>query len=307
MSPRDPPPNTNPNDQWSELTVGVPSRLDHFLRTALPHLSRRILSELIAAGRTRLNGSRAHKGSRVRPGDRVQVGADLLAVTCLRPQTRPPLAIIYVDDHLVAIDKPCGMPSVAQNVLEVDTAANFLIGSFPETAALDRLEAGFVHRLDTATSGVLLAARSSAAHSDLRAAFRRRDVVKRYCAMVDGAVHASGICRGAIRNKPGDPRRVEVVDAGLSETARAAETQYRPVARFGTHTLLEVEIHSGARHQVRAHLAALGHPITGDDLYGGSDADRLMLHAAEIELAHPMSGAAIVIAARPAPFARDLG
>lgn len=307
MPSRDPPQNANSDDNWSELAVGVPSRLDHFLRTALPHLSRRILSELTATGRIRINGSPARKGSSVRPGDRVQVGADLVAVTCLRPQAQPPLPILYVDDHLVAIDKPCGMPSVAQSVLEVGTAANFLIGAFPETAALDRLEAGFVHRLDTATSGALLAARSPAAHSALRAAFRRREVVKRYCAMVDGAVNASGICRGTIRNKPGDPRRVEVVDADPSEVSRAAETVYRPVARFGTHTLLEVEIRSGARHQVRAHLAALGYPIAGDDLYGGSGADRLMLHASEIELTHPISGEAMLIAAGSAPFPRDLG
>jgi 23S rRNA pseudouridine1911/1915/1917 synthase len=311
VSPR--PADGNPRPAaWRALAVGSPGRLDAFLAAALPHLSRRHLVQLIAEGRVRLHGAAAGKGTAVRHGDVVEVDAELVEVRALRPQPRPALPIVYLDEYLVAIDKPCGVASVAQSVLDLGTAANFLIAACPETAALDGrgLEAGFVHRLDTATSGVLLAARRADVHRTLRDRFRRQVVVKRYRTLVAGEVRGGGACNAPIRNKPGDPRRVEIVREARADrqmpVGRAAETRFRALAAGPQASLLEVEIHSGARHQIRAHLAAIGHPIVGDDLYGGPPAHRLMLHAHEIALDHPASGQPTTIRATPPPELQGL-
>ncbi len=180
------------------------------------------------------------------------------------------------------------MPSIAQSVGDTGTAANFLIARFPETRDLDRrgLEAGFVHRLDTATSGVLLAARTAAAHRSLRAQFRGGTALKTYIAVVHGAVRESGVIRHSIRARPGDPARVEVI-AENTPGGQTAETHYRPLSSTDALSLLEVEIHSGARHQIRVHLAALGHPIVGDAIYGSAGGTRLLLHASSVVIEHP--------------------
>lgn len=286
---------------WRTLTVSQAGRLDAFLAAALPHLSRRHLVELMAARRIRLRGGEpARKGAGVRRGDVVEVDAELLEVRALRPQPQPPLPIIHVDQHLVALDKPCGVASVARTVLDLGTAANFLIAAFPETAALDRrgLEAGFVHRLDTATSGALLAARRPEAYAILRDQFRQHQVRKRYLAVVGGHLEDAATCAAPIRNRPGDATRVEVVARGAAG-GRDATTWFRPVATRGDTTLLDVEIRTGARHQIRVHLAHLGHPIAGDLWYGGQPAPRLMLHACEVSFDHPATGRPTTIRAAP--------
>jgi 23S rRNA pseudouridine1911/1915/1917 synthase len=275
-------------------------RLDRFIADHTSVRTRRRTASIIAAGAVRVNGRAARKGCILRRGDVVEI--DPLALADVPPPPQPDLAIpiLYEDDALIAVDKPAGMPSVALLAGEAGTVANFLLARAPDTAAAGRtaLEAGLVHRLDTGTSGVLLAARSAPAWRDLRAQFRRQAVRKHYLAWVDGDVTAAGVRREPIAH---DPRRTHAMlacrDAARAQSLRArpALTRYRPQERRGRTTLLAVEIVTGVRHQIRVHLAAAGHPICGDALYGGSAAPRLMLHAALLCVRHPVSRQALSI------------
>ncbi len=287
-------------NEWSDLTVASESRLDHFLRQSIPHLSVRNLRHLAETGSIRVNGRLARKGSRVRAGDVVNVPSEIVATTTLRAQPEIQVPILFQDEHVIGIDKPSEMPSIARTVLDTGTAANFLVGRFPETLSLDRrgLEAGIVHRLDTATSGVLIAARDSTSHRALTREFRGGDARKTYRAVVEGTIRTPGEVRDLIRGKPGDPSRVEVVAPGTTG-GQPAQTGFEPISSINGFTLLKVEIRSGARHQIRAHLASIGHPIVGDQLYGDRVADRLALHAYSVDFNHPISGQPVAIKAQP--------
>jgi 23S rRNA pseudouridine1911/1915/1917 synthase len=279
-------------------------RLDRFVADHTQVRTRRRTASIIAAGAVRVNGRAARKGCILRRGDVVEIDPLALADVPPPPQADLALPILYEDDALIAVDKPSGMPSVALRAGEIGTVANFLLARAPDTAAAGRtaLEAGLVHRLDTGTSGVLLAARSAPAWRDLRAQFRRHAVRKQYLAWVDGDVAASGVRREPIAH---DPRRAHAMlacrDAVQAQSLRArpALTRYRPRERRGRTTLLAVEIATGVRHQIRVHLAAAGHPVCGDALYGGSAAPRLMLHAALLGVRHPVSRRALSIDSPP--------
>ena len=295
----------------TELPVEASARLDHFLREALPHLSRRHLRRLLEQGNIQVNGRRSKKGHQVVAGDVVSVDRDIAQATRLRPQPELALPILYEDETLIAIDKPCSVPSVAQRATDLGTAANFVLAHCPGNADLGKstMEAGIVHRLDTATSGVLLAAKSDGALRQVRQQFREHTVEKTYRLIVAGQVsgkNASG--EGAIstplRNRPGRPDLVEVADEGVAKS-RPAETRYKVIGTTETTTHLEACIHTGARHQIRAHFASIGHPLVGDVTYGSCHAaPRLMLHAWRVSLVHPGSGVKTTIEAPLPPELR---
>ncbi|MGD9762587.1 MAG: pseudouridine synthase [Candidatus Binatia bacterium] len=271
-------------------------RLDQFIgREMRGPLGRRHAVAIITAGGVRVNGRRARKGVRLRAGDVVEVDAAALGAGELGAQPELPVAVLHEDATLIAVDKPPGMPSVALRTTDRDTVANFLRAYAPETAEASRspLEGGLAHRLDTPTSGVLLAARNPAAWAALRAQFSRRAVQKEYAAMVDGDLRDPGVLRWPIAHDPGraaamvvcrDPARARLL------RARPAMTTFHPIERRGNATLLAIAIPTGVRHQIRAHLAAIGHPVRGDALYGGTPAERLMLHARSLRLRHPATG-----------------
>jgi len=288
------------------LEVDAPQRLDHFLCRRLPHLSRRHLQSLIGAGDVRVNGRRAtKKGIHLRIGDTVTLARQWVAVRSVQPQPELALPVLYEDADLAAIDKPAGLASVAQRVTDRDTVANLVAALYPETAALagGATESGIVHRLDTATSGVLLVARTAAAHTEMRRQFAEHLVEKEYRAVVGGRVESAGTIAHPLVGKSGDPSRMVIADTD-TPGARAAETRIRPLRSDAQSTLLEVHITTGARHQIRAHLAAVGHPIVGDSRYGGTPAARLMLHACEVRFSHPATRDAATIRS-PTPAELD--
>lgn len=287
------------------LAVVEPGRVDHFLRAALPHLSQRTLREILGEGRVRLNGRRARKGDRVGPGDVVAIDAAWCDTTTLRGQPDLGIPILAECAEWVALDKPAGTPSVAQRLVDLGTVSNFLAGRFPESAAVAarNLECGVVHRLDTATSGVLLAARSAKAYRALRAQFATHAVTKTYRVLVDGQVGGPGCVTASIRTVPGDPTRVEIVP-DAARGARPAETSFRPIAAGAEFSELEVEIRSGVRHQIRLHLASIGHAVVGDELYGRGGGARLFLHAQTVAFSDPSTGRPTSVSAPlPAQFA----
>ena len=282
------------------LTLGAGAvRLDTFLRGALPAMSRRLVRRLIAEGAVCVNGRPAAKGVRVAPGDRVTL-PDLPAT--ITPEPGLALAVLHEDDALVALDKPGGMPGHALDPRQRGTAAAFLLARYPEMADVgDPLAPGLVHRLDSGTSGLLVAARTRAAHCALRAALRARAVEKRYLAWVAGDASALDGARVALplAHDPRDRRRMVPAAAGMR--AWPAETSLMVVSTGCARSLVEATIRTGVTHQVRVHLAARGHPVLGDVLYGGAPAGlprgRHALHAAGLTLPHPTDGRPLSLSA----------
>ena len=286
-------------------------RLDRLISEQWGPLTRRRTRAIIAAGAVRVNGHVARKGLALRAGDVVEVDAAALSDQVPRGEAGLAVGVLVEDAAVLAIDKPAGMASVALDGETLGSVANVLLGRAPETAAAGRtpLEAGLVHRLDTGTSGVLLAARSATAWTALREQFRARQVDKRYVAWVEGALTRSGAIDIPIAHHPRRPRVMQVcADPARARAlgARAARTTYRPLSRRGDATLIEVTIDAGVRHQVRAHLAALGHPVRGDILYGAGAAPRLLLHAAALRVRHPLDGRWLTIES-PLPEAFSRG
>ncbi|MFN8624900.1 MAG: RluA family pseudouridine synthase [Candidatus Binatia bacterium] len=278
-----------------------------FLAQHVPACSRRTAQRAIAAGEVRINGRRARKGDRVRPQDLVQVADTLYASPPLQANPQLALPILYEDDAMIAVDKPAGMPSQALSAHERETVANFLLARHPEVAGIEKggREAGLVHRLDVETSGVLLAARTAAAYRALRQQFSRRQVVKDYVALVEGEVRVAGIVDTPIAHDRRNPRRMRVTAPGDAH-GRPAITHFDPIERHPMLTVVRVRIPTGVMHQIRVHLASIGHPIVGDRMYGATaePASRRLLHAASLSVTHPTAGKAVRIhSPLPADFA----
>jgi 23S rRNA pseudouridine1911/1915/1917 synthase len=266
-------------DERDVVVEGAAERFDRWLRRALPGLSRRLIHTLIAEGSVRVDGRRATKGFVVQPGARVTVPAQLT----LAPNAALALTVLYEDALLIAVDKPGGLPSHPLDPRERDTVANFILARYPETAILG---GGLIHRLDTGTSGVLLAARTPEGWHTVRAAFRDHVVAKRYLALVPGTVPAETTIDLSLSHDPGDRRRMVPARPGLR--AWPAVSVVRHVSSGGSTSLVSIVMQTGVMHQIRAHLASLGHPVLGDALYGGPAADlppgRHALHAADLTL-----------------------
>ncbi|MBW2730932.1 MAG: RluA family pseudouridine synthase [Deltaproteobacteria bacterium] len=260
-------------------------RLASFLRVRLPGVSSGAIKKVIEAGQVWVDSRPGRKGQRLRVGQRV------LAATA--PDERPlpspemPLEVIDVTPAVVVVNKPPGVPTHPLLPAEQGTLANALVARYPECIEASELprEGGLVHRLDTSTSGVLLAARSRRAFQHLRGLFRAGQVDKRYLALVSGAVEKTLVIERAIKSDGQDRRRVEVSyrdDVGLP-----SRSVVHPLARLGAWTLVHVDCHTGRRHQVRLHLASQGHPLAGDVLYGGEammGLEGALLHAAELSV-----------------------
>jgi 23S rRNA pseudouridine1911/1915/1917 synthase len=260
-----------------------------FLVAHTPDITRREIVEWIAAGHARINGRVSAKGTTVRPGDTVSLTSP--ATFFANPHL--PIQILWADATLVVVNKPSGIPSVALRHDDTATVANFLVAHFPDIATTGPrpLEAGIVHRLDTATSGVLVAARTCQAYNTLRAQFSERTVEKQYLALVHGQVQQAGERRSFLR--PSGPRGQRMRET-TARDGQEAQTIYTPVMRFLHHTLVRATIPTGVRHQIRVHLAALGYPIVGDSLYGEApETGRLCLHAKDLTFFHPRTGARV--------------
>jgi 23S rRNA pseudouridine1911/1915/1917 synthase len=277
-------------------------RLDVLLVRRVEGMSRAKARRMIQDGLVRVNGRRARKGSRVARGDGVAL-AELPRPTDFTPAPAPevPLVVVHEDPHLVIVDKPAGLPTHPLRPHERRTLANALLARYPEMAHVGyaRREPGILHRLDNDTSGLLLAARSEAAFERLREQLRAGAIDKRYLALVDGLATAPSVVDVPIAPHPSDPRRVhpcvDEADRRLP-AARPARTEISSARPLRGCTLLEVRATVAVRHQIRAHLASVGHPLVGDWLYGGSPLEapsRHFLHASSLALSHPVTGQAL--------------
>jgi 23S rRNA pseudouridine1911/1915/1917 synthase len=261
-------------------------RIDRVIARKYPDTSRRLLAELFDSGAVRVGGRTAKKGDRVAAGVEVTLAYAPAQGADLRPAPDPDAAarvtVLHLDDEVVVIAKPAGMPSQPLRPGELGTAAGALAALHPECAATsdDPRDGGLVHRLDIGTSGALIAARTRAAWLSLRAAFAAGEVDKAYLALVEHAPVANG-CDLPLTTR-GRKAAVDLAE-GLE-----AHTSWELVSRHGDRRLLRCQATTGRMHQVRAHLAHCGAPIVGDELYGGAPFPGLtgfFLHAATVRFA----------------------
>lgn len=320
--------------------ASVGERLDRFLVGRLPDVSRVQVQQWIDEGHVSVltaKGDARHMkaGSRIRSGETIRVAGGTITRPPLHAQPEPiPLHVIYEDAWLAAIEKPAGMAvhsgaGATDSARNSGTLVNALLYRMASLSATGGpLRPGIVHRLDKQTSGLILVAKDDRTHRRLSEKFARREVHKKYLALVHGAVSLE---RGTV-NAPIDRdrlRRTRMTTRRIG--GRTAVSHYhvleRIQSRFGRFTLLEVEIETGRTHQIRVHLASIGHPVVGDTTYGAprrilphiqapatkqqkEAADRNaiqltrnFLHATHLEITHPETGKPLVL---DSPLPEDL-
>lgn len=280
-------------------------RLDHFLQDHLRDYSRSRLQSWIKDGHVLVNGAAARASLVLRGGEHVEVSPAELAPLNATPEDLP-IEILYQDDGVIAVNKPSGVVVHAGAGAHSGTLVNRLVHHFEALSKVGgELRPGIVHRLDRGTSGVLLVARTDAAHRDLAEQFASRTVEKTYLALVEGRMNAdSGRITQPITR---DPVRRTRMTAKLGH-GREAITEFRVRDRFEGFTYLEVRIGTGRTHQIRAHLTSLGHPVAGDRLYGARARERVFLHAWKIAFTSPATGERVQVEAPlPAELRQWLG
>jgi 23S rRNA pseudouridine1911/1915/1917 synthase len=249
---------------------------------------------LIAQGHVLVDGRREKASYRPEGGELVRVEIPRIEKRTVTGENIP-VNIVYEDESLLVVDKPAGMVVHPAPGNWSGTLVNALLGRGGGiSSAGDPERAGMVHRLDKETSGLLIVAKTDRAHRVLSAALAARRVVRRYAVMTWGHISADALTIDKpIARDPRDRKRMAIVNKG-----RPAKTDLIRLARFDAGDLLRAHLHSGRTHQIRVHLASIGHPVMGDDVYGGGGGRRVaglppkrhFLHAARLAFNHPMTG-----------------
>lgn len=280
-----------------EFVCKKAGRLDQLLVAELAGFSRAQVRNLLQDGRVRLNGKRVTTGVHLSPGDAVTVHATQVPQKVPVGQSNLPLDVVHEDDALIFVNKPAGMPCAPLRPDGTGTLANALVARYPELRGVgpNSLEAGLLWRLDNETSGLLAVAHKADAFAALRQQQDASAIAKTYVALVRGEiVSPEGVVDIPIAHDAQDKTRMRAVRSpaeAVQMKARPATTHFVVRQRLAGFTLVACEIHRGARHQIRVHLASLGTPICGDALYDPRwqqrPAPRHFLHAEEVQLVHP--------------------
>jgi 23S rRNA pseudouridine1911/1915/1917 synthase len=273
------------------------ARLDKVLAELVPELSRARVKRAIEMGVVRVNGRRVPKGGTVAAGDVLKIDVGRVADAPAVPTPEAPLVVLLETQHLAVVDKPAGQPTAPLRPGETGTLVNAILGRWTELVPADAetfvghsaREPGIVHRLDTETSGAVVVARTRAAFEALKTALKEGRLDKRYLLVCSSeGLPDEGTIEIPLTNHPKDQRRVLACvhprDVMRYEP-RPAVTRWRIVRRAGPWALVEARVGKALRHQIRAHFAAIGHPLAGDELYGGTvirALGRHALHAARV-------------------------
>ncbi len=265
-------------------------RLDRYLALAVPDLSRSLIQRLIEAGHVTV-GTRVPKASyHVEAGDVVTVRVPPPEPIDVRPENIA-LSIVYEDTDILVVDKPAGMVVHPAHGHHTGTLVNALLAHCPDLAGVGgAIRPGIVHRLDKDTSGLMVVAKNDAAQHALQEQFKQRHVHKSYLALTEGILPtAHGVIDAPIGRDPSHRQRMAVQTRG-----REARTEYRVLEYFPAHSLVSAEPITGRTHQIRIHLAYIGHPVVGDRVYGFRKQrlplERQFLHAARLAFELPSTG-----------------
>ncbi len=282
----------------SDLLVSYKSdvRLDKYLAQRYPRLSRSYLQKLISQGNVAVNDSQVKASQQVQRGDRIRVELPPVPSLDLEPESIP-LNIAYEDDEVLVIDKPAGISVHPGAGGQGGTLANALLAQYPSLEKVGESgRPGIVHRLDKNTSGLMIVAKSEGALKSLARQFKSRDVVKRYSALVKSKVKPDeGLINAPLGRNPKNRKRMALVAGG-----REAVTSYKVKRHLNDYTLLEVTPKTGRTHQIRVHMASVGHPIVGDAVYGSKHPglDRHFLHASYLKFRLPKDSKHIELESR---------
>jgi 23S rRNA pseudouridine1911/1915/1917 synthase len=273
----------------TELTVTDEldgARLDKAaVALAAGKLSRASVKKAIEASEVKVNGRHRAKGALVAKGDVISIQAVLDADDAAMPEPGAPLVVRFETKAVVVVDKPAGQPTAPLRAGELGTLANALVAKYPELAGIgySPKEPGLLHRLDTDTSGLVVVARSAEAFAELKDALKDGRIKKKYLLIcASEGLADDGTIAFPLASHPKDQRRVLACvhprDV-MRNAPRPAETKFRVVSRKGEWALVEADVSKALRHQIRAHFAAIEHPLVGDVLYGGPKIEGLERHA----------------------------
>ncbi|MFZ5639634.1 MAG: RluA family pseudouridine synthase [Bacillota bacterium] len=266
-------------------------RLDVFLAAELPELTRSYIQKLVDDGHITVNGRGGKASYKVQPGDEIVVEVPEPEGLELTPENIP-LEIIYEDSDVIVVNKPQGMVVHPAAGNYTGTLVNALLAHCNDLSGINGvMRPGIVHRLDKDTSGVIMAAKNDEAHLSLAGQIKDRTVVRKYMALVHGNItEPAGVVDAPIGRDPRERKRMAVVTAN----SKPAVTRYRVLERFNGYTLVECRLETGRTHQIRVHMAYIGHPVVGDPVYGPRKSPFALqgqaLHAAVLGFHHPRTG-----------------
>ena len=266
----------------------VSVRLDQYLVTVLPEtVSRSHLKKLIDSGQILVDGKPAKPHHKIKPGEKIEISFEEPASPELKAENIP-LEVIYEDDDIIVINKQPGIAVHPAPGSRSGTIVNALLFHCRKLSDLNEGRPGIVHRLDKDTSGVMVAAKNNASHAELARQFKDRAVKKNYLALVKGVVELdNGVVDLPIGRHPSNRQKMAV----RYDSERKAVTEYKVIKRFDGFTLVMLDLKTGRTHQIRVHMAYIGHPVLGDEKYGSKGKfPRQALHSYYLKLRHPKDG-----------------
>jgi 23S rRNA pseudouridine1911/1915/1917 synthase len=281
---------------------GAGIRVDSYIASKLDFLSRSHVQRMIDQGMVKVNGKNVKRNYLVKEGDLIV--ADVLEPK--KPEVLPqdiPIDIVYEDSHLMVVNKPAGMVVHPAPGNYSNTLVNALLAYCDDLSGINGVyRPGIVHRIDKDTTGLLVVAKNENAHRGLAAQLKDHSITRRYVALVEGVLNEDkGIIDAPIGRNPADRKKMAVVQ----RNSKNAITRFKVIKRYTGYTLIELMLETGRTHQIRVHMAYIGHPVVGDPEYGKKGelgATGQLLHAAALGFIHPVKGEYMVFEA-PLPDA----